>query len=167
MNEVVVVDHYVLLRFTVFSSIIFSCLTCVVVWSQHKNINSRWRILQKLSRPNSFDLIEYSHLNLESVIMPTVWLPSSMSYFQIRYFTISRYPANTRLSPNVGTMLVHRLRRWSNIVPTLGERLVLAGYKLSLMFWPWLSATQSTSLVLFYKKRGSWEMLHDNLIWRT
>ena len=37
------------------------------------------------------------------------------------------YPANTRHSPNAGTMLVHRLRRWPNIVPALGERLVIAG----------------------------------------
>ena len=31
------------------------------------------------------------------------------------------YPANTRRSPNVGTMLGQRRRRWTNIVPTLGE----------------------------------------------
>ena len=30
-------------------------------------------------------------------------------------------------APNVGTMLAHRLRRWPNIVPTLGKRLVFAG----------------------------------------
>ena len=29
--------------------------------------------------------------------------------------------ANTRRSPNVGTVLAHRLRRWPNIEPTLGE----------------------------------------------
>ena len=34
---------------------------------------------------------------------------------------------NTRRSPNVGTMLVQRRRRWANIVPTLAERLVFAG----------------------------------------
>ena len=34
-------------------------------------------------------------------------------------------PANMRLSPNVGTMLGQRRRRWTNIEPTLGERLVL------------------------------------------
>ena len=33
-------------------------------------------------------------------------------------------PANTRRLPNAGAMLVHRLRRWTNIVPALGERLV-------------------------------------------
>ena len=31
-------------------------------------------------------------------------------------------PANTRHSPDVGSMLVRRLRRWPNIEPTLGER---------------------------------------------
>ena len=30
-------------------------------------------------------------------------------------------------SPDVSTMLAHRLRRWPNIVPTLSERLVFAG----------------------------------------
>ena len=36
-------------------------------------------------------------------------------------------PANTRRSANVGTLLAYRLRRWANIIPTLGERLVFAG----------------------------------------
>ena len=35
-------------------------------------------------------------------------------------------PANTTHRPNVGPMLAHRLRRWANIGPTLGQRLVLA-----------------------------------------
>ena len=35
-------------------------------------------------------------------------------------------PANTSRSPNVGTMLGQRRRRWLNIVPTLGGRLVFA-----------------------------------------
>ena len=35
---------------------------------------------------------------------------------------------NTKHSPNVGTMLAHRLRRRPNIVPTLCERLVFAGH---------------------------------------
>ena len=42
-------------------------------------------------------------------------------------------PANTRRSPNVGTMLANRLRRWPNIVPALGERLVFAGICLCLL----------------------------------
>ena len=37
------------------------------------------------------------------------------------------FPANTRPRPNVGPMLVHRLRRWPNIGPTLGRYLVFAG----------------------------------------
>ena len=36
-------------------------------------------------------------------------------------------PASTRRCPNVGLMLAHRLRRWTNISPTLGQRLVFAG----------------------------------------
>ena len=37
------------------------------------------------------------------------------------------HPANTKSLSKVGSMLAHRLRRWSNIEPTLGERLVFAG----------------------------------------
>ena len=36
-------------------------------------------------------------------------------------------PANARRLPNVGSVLVQRRRRWANIEPTLGERLVFAG----------------------------------------
>ena len=36
-------------------------------------------------------------------------------------------PENTRRSPNGGTVLGHRLRRWIKIVPALGERLLSAG----------------------------------------
>ena len=35
--------------------------------------------------------------------------------------------ANKRRSPNAGTLLGHRLRRWHNIVPALGECVVFAG----------------------------------------
>ena len=36
--------------------------------------------------------------------------------------------ANTSRSPNIGLMLSQRRRRWLNISPTLGERLVLADH---------------------------------------
>ena len=36
-------------------------------------------------------------------------------------------PANTRRWPNVGLLLVHRLRHWPNVETTLGQRLVFAG----------------------------------------
>ena len=35
-------------------------------------------------------------------------------------------PANTTHSPNAGTMLCQRCRRWPNNVPALGERLLFA-----------------------------------------
>ena len=38
-----------------------------------------------------------------------------------------RCPANTRRLTNAGLMLGQRRRRWTNIKPTLGKRLVLAG----------------------------------------
>ena len=41
--------------------------------------------------------------------------------------TGSYIPANRKHSHKVGSMLAHRLRRWSNIEPTLGECLVFAG----------------------------------------
>ena len=36
-------------------------------------------------------------------------------------------PANMRRWPNVGLPLAHRLRRWLNSKPTLGQRLMFAG----------------------------------------
>ena len=41
------------------------------------------------------------------------------------------YHNNTRLSPNIGSMLAHRLRRWPNIERALGERLVTVTPNLS------------------------------------
>ena len=42
-------------------------------------------------------------------------------------FNILHYiSANTGRSPNAGTILAHRLRRWPNIVPALCERIVFA-----------------------------------------
>ena len=39
---------------------------------------------------------------------------------------VNIFQQTRNVHPNVGTMLAHRLRRWPNIVPTLGERLVFA-----------------------------------------
>ena len=38
------------------------------------------------------------------------------------------YPAYTTRWPNAGLMLVQRRRRWANIRPALGQRVVFAGY---------------------------------------
>ena len=47
--------------------------------------------------------------------------------------------ADTRRSPNAGTMLGQRRRRWTSIVPALGERLVFAGeghkHKIPIILW--------------------------------
>ena len=40
--------------------------------------------------------------------------------------TILKHPANTRHPPDVRPMMVHRLRRWPNISPTLGGCLLFA-----------------------------------------
>ena len=57
-----------------------------------------------------------------------------MKFIVIPDELIAYIPANTRRSPNVGLLLAHRLRRWPNINPTLGERLVFAGIFTSLTF---------------------------------
>ena len=36
-------------------------------------------------------------------------------------------PVNTKRWPNAGSMLVQRRRRWTNIEPALGQRLVFLG----------------------------------------
>ena len=39
--------------------------------------------------------------------------------------------------PNAGLMLAHRLRRWANIIPALGPRVVEAGIASSLLGEAW------------------------------
>ena len=47
--------------------------------------------------------------------MPSLVLERSIMHAQ---------PSKHLTSPNAGLMLFHRLRRWANVKPTLGERLV-------------------------------------------
>ena len=55
-------------------------------------------------------------------------VPIGLTYVRVCVNGISiASPANTIHLNNVDTMLAHRLRRWPNIVPALGERLMLAG----------------------------------------
>ena len=49
--------------------------------------------------------------------------PSSSSVVNL----LRHPPANTTRWPNAGLMLAHRLRRWANIKPALGQRVVFAG----------------------------------------
>ena len=58
-------------------------------------------------------------------IRPT--LSQHFVLLQMRIIWLTHFPVITRRSPNVGLMLVHRLRHWPNIKPTLSERLVIAG----------------------------------------
>ena len=44
---------------------------------------------------------------------------------QLLVWSVSDTAGNTRRSLNAGLLLVQRRRRWPNIKPTLGERLVL------------------------------------------
>ena len=41
------------------------------------------------------------------------------------------YPANTKRQPSDVILLFHRLLRWPNIITTLGQRLMFAGYIMS------------------------------------
>ena len=50
--------------------------------------------------------------------------------------SIHHSPENTKRWPNVGLMLVQRLRRWANINPTLGERLVSASLHICMLMRP-------------------------------
>ena len=61
-------------------------------------------------------------------------------------------PANTTHSPNAGTMLCQRRRRWPNNVPALGKRLLLLVEK-----------AQSCSIVCIglLTKHADWPMYKD------
>ena len=51
-----------------------------------------------------------------------------VAYILYRAYTSkTTFPANTKRSPNAGLMLAHYLRRWTNISPALGQRLVFTG----------------------------------------
>ena len=45
---------------------------------------------------------------------------------------MSLFPENTRRSPNAGSMLGQRRRRWPSIEPAFRERLVFAGHSLAI-----------------------------------
>ena len=64
------------------------------------------------------------------------------------------FPAGTRRRISVGLTLVHRLRRWTNVKPTLIRRLVSAGLwcpscgmpsRWSVLFLPWLPWMQTVT----------------------
>ena len=50
---------------------------------------------------------------------------------------IVNIPANTTRWPNAGLMLAHRLRRWANISPALGQSVVFAGIQLGIDRQSW------------------------------
>ena len=60
-------------------------------------------------------------------------MPTQIPYLDVkaavwtRSHKLTATPAYTRRSPDVGSMLAHRRRRWASIEPTSGERLVYAG----------------------------------------
>ena len=51
-----------------------------------------------------------------------------------------------RRSTNAGTMLAHRRRRWANIVPALGDCLVLAGVRKGKLGEVWHDGTPDCPL---------------------
>ena len=80
------------------------------------------KVVVHLETSDGFEIIKY---------IPCASLPCDKpgtTYVLVRLPddpTQGRYPAITRCSPNIGLMLARRLRRWSNINPTLGKHLVL------------------------------------------
>ena len=70
----------------------------------------------------------WSHFNHFSARTFFIICQNLMSV-DVRFWLIKTilFPANTRHWPNAGSMLAHRLRRWSNIDPALGQCLVFAG----------------------------------------
>ena len=50
------------------------------------------------------------------------------------WWTHDAAPANTIRWPNVGSKLGRRRRRWANIEPTLGQRIVFAGHAPAIMY---------------------------------
>ena len=91
-------------------------------------------------------IFSFSHFKIEHFIweVPTKWyklyteiLQDILTIHQIIYSTVKikvwweetgtcYITMNTRCSVNVGTMLAQRLRRWTNIVSALAERLVFS-----------------------------------------
>ena len=75
-----------------------------------------------------------------------------------KYGTLSVFlrvlPANTRHSPNVISMLAHRLRRWPNMGITLRECLVFAGLSISSSPLVCLNEVNSNCFQLNPTRRG-------------
>ena len=71
-----------------------------------------------------------SSLAVERIFKRGFFKRRPVSVFGKQAYTHDTVPfqlvANKRRSPNAGTLLGHRLRRWHNIVPALGECVVFA-----------------------------------------
>ena len=63
-----------------------------------------------------------------SILYVRIWWlwTSDSEHSEQHYLAV---PADTTRWPNAGLMLAHRLRRWANINPALGQRVVFAGVK--------------------------------------
>ena len=55
-----------------------------------------------------------------------LWL-TDQSFWHSWNCALMKYAATTRCWPNAGLMFAHRLRRWVNIIPPFGQRIVFAG----------------------------------------
>ena len=92
---------------------------------------------------------EVHHLGISSALFFVCYSKISALSVTRLIFNVSFHPANTRRSPNAGTMLAHRLRRWANIVPTLGERPVFAGHYAILMTMVYFDFSSYKSLSIW------------------
>ena len=74
------------------------------------------------------------------------------------------YPANMRRWPNVGLQLGQRRRRWANCKPTLGQRLMFAGYTFSLCWFNVGPAAQTVDHRV--KCHAGWVMTETEILWK-
>ena len=68
-----------------------------------------------------------AHSSQSSTIQYTVVIQHTVVNSEHSIQSRTQYPANMRRWLNVGLLLAHRLRRWPNSKPTLGQRLMFAG----------------------------------------
>ena len=93
------------------------------------------------------------------VCAQSVWVCAvSLPFISLQHF-LSCKQLNTRRRPNAGLMLAHRLRRWPNISPVLGYRVVFgAMLNVSQRHRRWANINPA---LVQYSKASSWNILYS------
>ena len=86
------------------------------------------------TRFNKGYILNFFFITLDTIILPVYHiLPVFLSKVSHAPHGVRHLPRWTNKHwPNAGLMLVHRLRRWPNINPALGQRLLFAGMQLKM-----------------------------------